>query len=161
MKKIGTLLLAAVILLGLAGCASTEPDPEREGFSFTYNGVQIMPGADAAPVIAALGGPKSYTEEPSCAFEGVDKTYYYGSFYLSTCPMDGKDCVYSLWFVDDSIATGEGIRIGSSQTEVEAACGAGCFDGNNAYIQNRGNSRLTVILTDGAVSSVRYEWIIE
>ena len=78
-----------------------------------------------------------------------------------TCPMDGKDCIYSLWFVDDSIATGEGIRIGSSQTEVEAACGAGCFDGNNAYIQNRGNSRLTVILTDGAVSSVRYEWIIE
>ena len=82
MKRISLFLLAAIMLLSLVGCGSTDIDPQEENFSFTYNGIKITLGAEAAPIIDALGEPRSYTEEPSCAFEGMDKTYYYGSFYL-------------------------------------------------------------------------------
>lgn len=161
MKKISVLLLAAMMLLSLMGCDSSDPTPQQGNFTFTYNGTQIMLNSDAAPVIDALGEPKSYTEEPSCAFDGLDKTYYYGSFYLSTYPLDGKDYVYSIWFVDDSVSTEGGIRIGNTQGEVEAVYSTDCFHGTNAYTQVKEDSRLTILLTDGLVSSIQYEVIVD
>lgn len=159
MKRIGMIMLA--VLLGLTGCGGSGSQLRQEGFSVTCNGIQISPGAEAAPVIDALGEPKSHTESPSCAFAGVEKTYYYGGFYLSTCPVDGRDYVYSIWFADDSVATEDGIRIGSTRSEAEAVCGADCFHGGNVYTRILGNSRLTILLADGLVCSVQYEWIIE
>ena len=58
--------------------------PAAESYVFNYNGVAIPMNANAADILAQLGEPKSYTEEASCAFEGLDKTYYFGSFYLQT-----------------------------------------------------------------------------
>ena len=161
MKRISLFLLAAIMLLSLVGCGSTDIDPQEENLSFTYNGTKITLGAEAAPIIDALGEPRSYTEEPSCAFEGMDKTYYYGSFYLSTYPLNGKDFVYSFWFADDSVATEEGIRIGSTKAKVEAIYGADCFNGANAYTQAQSNSKLTILLKDGIVSSILYELNID
>lgn len=158
MKKVVIILLA---LLCLTGCASPEAPAEKENFTFIYQGVAISPHGDAAPVVEALGEPKRYTEEASCAFEGLDKTYYYGSFYLATYPMDGKDYVYTLWFADDTVATDDGIRIGSTQAQVELAYGKNAFNGTNAFEMTKGRSKLTILITDGMVSGVRYEGIID
>lgn len=89
----------------------------------------------------------------------MDKTYYFGSFYLSTCPLNGGDAIYRIWLADDSVATEGGIRIGQTQAEVERICGANCFGGTNACTQVKGDSQLTVLLTDGIVSSIQYEWL--
>lgn len=161
MKRISIILLAAVMLLSLVGCGSTDIDPQEENFAFTYNGTRITLGAEAAPIIDALGEPRSYTEEPSCAFEGMDKTYYYGSFYLSTYPLAGKDYIYNLWFADDTVATEEGIRIGSTQSQVEDAYGKECFNGTNSFGLTKGQSKLVILMEDGEVSSIRYEVILE
>lgn len=146
------ILLAALLLTACGSGAA----PEETGFAFTYSGTRIQINGEAGPVVAALGEPKSYTEEASCASDGLSKTYYYGSFYLLTYPMDGRDYVYSLWFVDDAVATEEGIRIGSTQAEVEAAYGAGGFDGTNTYVLTKADTKLTLILTGGIVSSIQY-----
>lgn len=158
MKRMIILLLA---MLCLTGCAAPDAPIEQEMLTFVYNGVEITPHANAAPVIEALGEPKSYTEEASCAFEGLDKTYYYGSMYISTYPMDGQDYVYTLWFADDTVTTAEGIRIGSPQSQVEEAYGADTFNGTNAFELTKGNSKLTILITDGLVSGVRYEGILD
>ena len=160
MKRISLFLLAAIMLLSLVGCGSTDIDPQEENFSFTYNGTKITLGAEAAPIIDALGEPRSYTEEPSCAFEGMDKTYYYGSFYLSTSPLNGKDFVYSFWFADDSVATEDGIRIGSTQEQMETIFGANCFNGTNTYMQSKGESKVVYLLEDGLIKSIQYELIL-
>ena len=160
MKKLSAFLLVFV-LLGVAGCGPAGPAAQDDPFAFTYNGCQIALNADAAPVIAALGEPLNYTEEASCAFDGLDKTYGYGSFYLSTYPLDGNDHVYSIWFADDGVSTEEGIRLGDSQAEVESAYGTECFNGTNVYSLVKGESRLTILLTEGKVSSIQYEAIIE
>lgn len=134
--------------------------PVEDDYTFTYNGVEITMNAPAADIIAALGEPKSYTEEASCAFEGLDKTYYFGPFYLQTYPMEDVDYIYCLWIVDDSVETPEGLYIGAPQSEVEAALGADAFNGTNAYIVTTANARLSVILDGGVVSSIQYDAVI-
>jgi hypothetical protein len=163
MKRISAILLTLMLVLSMAACGGDETptQPEtKDNYVFTYKGTAIMMDVEATDIVAALGTPKSYTEETSCAFEGLDKTYYYGSFYLSTYPMDDKDFVYSVWFADDSVATAEGIRIGSTQSQVESAYGTANYNGSNAFIMTKGESKLTIILTDGEVSSVQYEIIL-
>ena len=106
--------------------------------------------------MAALGEPVKYTESTSCAFEGLDKSYYYGSFYLETYPKGDEDFVYGWWFADDSVTTEEGIYIGATQAEVEKAYGTEGYNGTNAFVINKAAGALTIILEDGAVTSIQY-----
>lgn len=175
MKKLMIFAVIACMLLCFAGCqsgsgadATGNPAPNadanptsggntaEEGFAFEYKGTKITMHAPAAPILDALGEPVKYTESASCAFEGLDKSYYYGSFYLDTYPKGEEDYVYGWWFVDDSVATEEGIYIGSSQAEVETAYGTDCYNGTNAFVVKRGGGTLTVILEEGVVSSIQY-----
>lgn len=169
MKKMIAFLLALSMLLCFVGCGKDETEtaapaapaaPAVDGWSFDYNGTEIAISADAAPIVEALGEPKNYTEETSCAFEGLDKTYFYGNFYMTTYPQGDKDYVFSMWFVDDSLTTAEGIYIGADQADVEAAYGADTFNGSNAYIVEKGSTKLTVLIADGCVSSIQYELVV-
>lgn len=158
MKRITSLIAALSILLCLTGCGGADVPPD---YSFTFGDIQIAMNAEAAPILAALGEAKGYTEERSCAFTGLDKTYDYGSFCLTTCPIDGEDFVYSLWFADDSVSTEEGIRIGSPQADVRMAYGGEHYNGINTYIMEGQKMKLTIILTDGIVTGVRYDAVID
>ncbi len=174
MKKLISLILVLTMALTLAACGNggnetTPPakDPAEgpvitdPGYTFKVDTTEIAMHAPAAPVLDALGEAMSYTEEASCAFEGLDKTYYYGSFYLTTYPIGDEDFVYSLWLVDDSMSTPEGIYIGATQAEVEAAYGADGFNGSNAYVITKGLCKLTIILDGGSVSSIQYDAVVE
>lgn len=176
MKKIFALALALMLVMSLAACGSNAPaspaetqapavlgptQPDASSWKYTVRGVDVMMHAEAAPVLDALGEAVSYTEEASCAFTGLDKTYYYGGFYLQTYPIGDADYIYSVWLVDDSSATPEGIYIGASKADVEAAYGADGFNGENAYILTGTTSTLTIILTDGTVSSIQYDAVID
>lgn len=135
--------------------------PRTDAFVFNYNGIEIAMNANAADILAQLGEPRSYTEEASCAFVGLDKTYFYGSFYLQTYPVGEEDFVYCVWLVDDSVTTKEGIYIGAAQEEVENAYGAAGYNGSNAYIIVAGDSKLTVILDNDVVSSIQYDAVVD
>lgn len=166
-KLLCVLLVLGVMLLALTGCGEKPADkPDAgadaaESFSFTYGDVTMSIHGDAAAAVAALGEAKSYNEETSCAFEGLDKTYYYGGFYLETYPQGEKDMISSIWFADDSVATAEGVCIGDDAAKVEQAYGADAYNGTNAYELTKGASKLTVLLQDGAVSSIQYTAIFE
>ena len=173
MKKTFTILMLCVLLLSLAACGEGNPEqtvpettspagpnmdtPVDPGFVFSYKDTEITMKADAQPILAVLGEPMSYTETASCAFTGLDKTYYYGSFYLYTCPIEGKDYVYGLMLMDDTVTTAEGLYIGASQAEVERLYGTEGYNGSNGYILNKGACTLTIILEEGVVSSIQYD----
>ena len=173
MKKIFALILALTMVLALAACGGeTAPEttapaakapmaPDASSWKYTVRGVDILMHAEAAPVLEALGEPVSYTEEASCAFTGLDKTYYYGGFYLQTYPIGEQDYIFAAWLVDDSSTTPEGIYIGATQAEVEAAYGTEGFNGSNAYVLKGTTSTLTIILEDGKVSSIQYDAVVE
>lgn len=161
MRKMCVFALAALVLLGCVGCGSDPAEEPQEEFFFLWEGnLRITPGAEAAPILETLGEPKGYTEEASCAFDGLDKTYDYGGFCLTTCPMEGQDYVYSLWFVDDTVSTSEGIRIGSTRAEVEAILGSDAIS-RNACRETRGDTRRIILLREDVVYSVQYELLLD
>ena len=173
MKKIFALVLALMLVMSLAACGgesapeTTAPAakapmaPDASSWKYTVRGVDILMHAEAAPILEALGEPVSYTEEASCAFTGLDKTYNYGGFFLNTYPIGEKDYIYGVCLMDDSSTTPEGIYIGATQAEVEAAYGAEGFNGTNAYILKSTTTTLTIILDDGLVSSIQYDAVVE
>ncbi len=150
-------LLCLILCVILSGCAGEQPDTVQ-GMGLTYQGTRITIQAPAAPVLEALGEAKTCTQEPSCAFEGMDKTYFYGSFYLTTYPAQDGERILGLWFADDGIATDEGITIGSRREEVEQAYGA--FTGDSCQISGE-EAALTVMLEGDAVTGVRYDACLE
>ena len=173
MKKIFALILALAMVLTLAACGgesapeTTAPAakapmaPDASSWKYTVRGVDILMHADAAPILEALGEPVSYTEEASCAFTGLDKTYNYGGFFLNTYPIGDQDYIYGVCLMDDSSTTPEGIYIGATQAEVEAAYGTEGFNGSNAYILKGTTSTLTIILDGGVVTSIQYDAVVE
>ena len=166
MKKLIAILMAAAMMLSIAACAPTDTEtpstpvtgdePVQDSYSFVYNGVTIALNAPAESVVAALGEPASYSESTSCAFDGLDKSYGYGSFYLETYPLNGKDYVYGWYFVDDLVANAEGISIGSSLADVQAAYGNEGYSGGNVYQIKQGIGVLTIILENDLVASIQY-----
>lgn len=172
MKRLIAFVGVLCVLLSLVACGTpqteaplgTTPNMGEPGdpnaYYFTHKGTDIRLNGDMAAVLNALGEPKKYTEETSCAFEGLDKTYTYDSFVIQTYPKGDRDFVYMFWFLDDMVKTPEGIKIGDSQAAVEAAYGADAYNGKNAFITKKDNYSMTVILKDGLVSSIQYTIVI-
>ncbi len=151
--------LIVMLMLSFCGCTTASVD-QQPNFQFSYLDTVITMDAEAGPLIEALGGAKGFTETASCAFDGVEKTYYYGSFYLTTYPKDGVDRVSKVWFADDSVTTPEGICIGSSREEVQEAYGSEAT-GDDVFTLFQGNSILTILLDKDKVISVQYELMME
>lgn len=173
MKKILAILLSLIFIFAFTACGTKPADESKgdtnkpaantdeAGYYFTTpNGVKVEFDVPAKAVLDAIGGDPSYEESASCAFEGLDKTYGYGGYFITTYPNGDKDYIYSAWFVDDSITTAEGIYVGSSKADVEAAYGAGCIDGDSATL-TKGNTELVIILEDDAVVEIQYQAVVD
>lgn len=181
MRKYICLFLAMMMALTLAACGSQEAPaptsapaaapaetqapaapvettaaPESGAPVFVYKGIEIAMDVPAQPILDQLGDPKSCTEEASCAFEGVDKTYFYGSFYLQTYPAQDGDRIQSLWIVDDTVTTPEGVYIGMNTDGVKAAYGEEVFTDNGSCVVADGYISLTILFENDAVSSIQY-----
>ena len=160
-KRFLILLGALLLTLGaLAACDGAE-ESQKTPYSFAVGSAIVEIDGEAEAILQEIGPWSTYDESPSCAFEGLDKTYYFGSFYLQTYPQGDKDYVFGFWFADDSVSTNENIYIGAPQAQVEAAYGADSYNGTNAYILTKGETKLTVILTDGVVSSIQYDALFD
>ncbi len=164
MKHLAVICMIGVILL--AGCAGPSGDPsaasgtgssgETQGYRFKASGVEIAMHGDAAPVLEALGEPKEYFEAPSCAFQGVEKTYVYPSFSVYTYELDGSDHIASVVLMDDSVSTEEGVSIGDTAEKVASVYGEGYTASTGLYSYSRGTMKLNFILEGDAVTSIEY-----
>lgn len=136
--------------------AAAEDTVQYSGYAFTYDGTVIGMDMDAAPVVEQLGEPDSYFEAPSCAFEGIDKVYTYGSFELDTYPTDNKDYVSSVVFKDDTITTTEGVGIGDPEDKVVEAYGSGWTEEDGMRVYEKDGMKLCFILENDTVASIEY-----
>ena len=161
------LMMAAILMVtACGGSKETETsgkDNTEQGSELVllYKDIEIAMKEDAAPILKALGEAKSYTEAASCAFEGLDKTYYYGSFYLYTYPDGETDRVNMVVLCDDTLSTPEGVAIGDSKEKVESTYGADGYNGINAYEYTKGDCKLTIIMENDLVSSIQYGAVLE
>ena len=177
MKRIVLSLVFLLMLISFAACGKKETEDtgvttktetttkqaakeqetktEDEGWYFKKGEVKVEMNAPADPIIAALGDYRSSYEAPSCAFEGMDVVYTYPGFEVLTHVVDGKAKISGVVLRDDTVETTEGICIGSSKAEAEAAYGK-IKEGASSLQITRGNTELLVIVTDDVVSSIQY-----
>lgn len=177
MKK-ALLILSLVVSLLITGCNST---PEKvtedktdstanelvevedtakasteEGFTFVLKDTAMQINDDMAKITEALGEPTSYFESNSCAFQGLDKVYTYGSVILRTYPKDGGDYLLSIELRDDSVQTPEGAFIGNTLDEVEALYGTPDDKTATSLIYKKGDSILSFIAKNNEVYAITY-----
>lgn len=138
----------------LPGGATTAPSQD-DGYVFKKGNVTVVMNAKAADIIAALGEPSNYYESPSCAFEGMDKTYSYPGFDVTTYTESGVDYISGVVFWDDSVETPEGLYIGASAADVQRIYGADAAGKTNVQLE-KGSSYLLILLKDDLVSSIQY-----
>ena len=185
MKRILAFMLAALMLLSLYACSGGAPKTEDTSDKtantngtngtagapadtgdpapantpvFVYNGTTIKMNDLAAPVLAALGDPTTTYESPSCAFQGTDIYYNYGSFELSAYEetAGAERRIYSVFLKDDLVETPEGLAIGSPEADVAKVYGASSRTDSGNYIYEAKGVTVKVMITDGKVSSIEY-----
>jgi hypothetical protein len=112
-------------------------------------------------VLNMLGEPLHTFDQPSCAFEGIDRFFLFGGVQIQTYPASGGvDRVHTIMLMDDSITTTGGIRLGDSTERVLAAYGNDYEYAYGMYIFTRGNTSLKIMTDGNAVTSIAYELIV-
>jgi len=164
-------LLLIALLLSLTACTGSS-DPKQpgasvpgtasseahEGYAFLWNGHTIAPGDVGTGMEALAGEWKSCFESPSCAFEGIDKTYTYAGFVIDTTPSeDGKDdIIKAIRLTDDSVTTRENVWVGCTADEVKRVYGESIGVSDACLRYAKGGVELQFIIKDGKVISIEY-----
>jgi len=141
---------------GAGNSGSTEASQATKGYVFVFQGTEVAIDADMAPVLAALGEPKSYFEAASCAFQGLDKQYNYGSFEIDTYPDGDIDRVSAIYFYDDTVATQEGVAVFNSEADMKAAYGEDYKEVSGEIVYSKDGMKLCFIVEEGEITSIRY-----
>ena len=170
MKGILALMLCLLTLVAFVGCKEKESKSNNEGdkaekqnavsveFSITANGTKVTLGADAAPILSALGTPVAESSVGNCGGKaGAWTRYTYPGFYLLVLENGSSKTVDQIELRDDSILTPKGVGIGSPKDSVTAAYGNG-YDksqsSDSALVYKQGNKQLEFYLQNGVVSGV-------
>ena len=171
----GSSLLTAFAMLCLAACGNaqssgdiaftaggaqdstqgTQKSEETEGFYFMSGDVMITPGmtfdADTLPA-------ENVYQVPSCAFEGTDNVYSYGSYEITAFNDGEKELVYSIFFVEPDVSTPEGLANGDDLAKAKELYGDYKED-DAAWIFTRGNTELYVIGEEDVIVSIEIRLI--
>ncbi len=178
MKKLTLLLLCAALLICFAACGeapeTTAPQQEtpapsesadkvdstpvqEEVFSFRDGDAVITPGTPFDPSV--LPETQETYSIPSCAFEGTDNVYNYGSYEIIAYNEGDGEVVYSIYFIDANLTTAEGLAIGDEAAKVTQLYGEGTVNGTEITYQ-KGNTLLVVITENDCVASIEYREVI-
>ena len=181
MKNLKVLALILACVMSFAACGNAEDNQGKEspevqnsvtesgkqqeqavaGYSFVYEGTEIQMGHLMSEYLDVLGEPISYFEAASCAFDGLDKMYSYNSFQITTYPVEDKDYVGSITFLDDMVETKEGVSLFETKADMIAAYGENYVDENGVlvyyYDGNEQGARLCFILSGDEIVSIEYQ----
>lgn len=181
MKKIIALLLAVLMLAALTACdkpssddpqttnppeATTKPNddntnptqPQEKGFSFTYEGVELVPGAAFDP--SALPEADSIFTVPSCAIDGTDNVYSYPVLELTAYNDGSGEVIYSVYLTDANTPTGEGLYVGDDLARVTELYGTDYTENGSELTFTKGSTNLCLIMNGETVISIEYRMVV-
>ena len=121
MKKTICLLLTALLLCALLGSCGKKTISEVD-LTLTVGGTAVRPDTSVSALLDAFGTDYTYSEAVSCVYTGMDKTYAYSDRILYTYPDGDADRLLELYCSAD-VQTAQGVGIGASRKDVEAAYG--------------------------------------
>ncbi len=158
MKTTTLRILAALLaILSLSLCFIACDGGSDSALYFSANGEKIAIGA-SDEVIGKLGTPLSETSSASCGgFEGKDYVYTYKGFRVSTTPAKNGQIICKVELTDDSVKTPEGLYIGMTRADAEAAMKSYTAEAvADNLVYTAGGVKLQVVFRDGAVSGLVY-----
>lgn len=153
-RILACLLAILTLTLCLAACGGS-----NSGLSFkTKNNVEIVIGADADDTISKLGNWSAQNSSDSCGgFSGKDYIYTYSGYRVSTTPSKDGQIICKIELTDDSVKTPQGVYIGMSRADAEAAMkGFTAESVGDNLVYTEGNVKLQIIFRDGSVSGIVY-----
>lgn len=171
MKKLLLLFLSLLLVFSLAACTGSsngeDASVQSSGNNSTTDSKYVFQVANSgnftvkidqnmADVIQAIGEPLSYFEAASCAFDGLDKTYTYAGFIITTRPDGEQDFVNSIRLTDDSVTTPEGAYVGMKTEDILSAYGAVTEQTDTLLRYDSANTSLNFTLENGVVVSIEY-----
>lgn len=188
MKKIFVLALTAMLLLSLAACdqktenpqitigtqppqqtttpqgttasqETTAPTQKGEVFAFLYEDAALCPGEAFDPT--ALPEATSTYRVPSCALEGTDNVYNYGTFEVTAYDEGKGEYIYSVYFLDPNLKTPEGLALGDTAAKARELYGEDYETQQTALVYTRGNTQLILIVQQDSVVSIEYRLVVE
>ena len=178
MKKLIAILLVLTLAASMAACggktedpgaleitkAATEPAEEAPAannavkLQFVYEGVTMIPGQ--AFDASALPEADSLYTVPSCALEGTDNVYNYGGFEVTAFDQGEGEFIYSVYIIDDSVATPEGLKVGDNADKVVELYGSDFQDNDGEYIYTQGEVMLIVLFEGDSIVSIEYMMVV-
>lgn len=137
-----------------------DPSPSFEGFALTVGEIRLLPG-EVADVEALLGAADDRLEAPSCLHDGNDTVYYYDGLEIVTSPSAAGDYIISVTVSGEGIAAEEGFSVGDTFSGVQSL---GAADEElsapdfGRYVYTRGDTSLTLLVTDDVITSISYAY---
>ena len=184
MKRIFALIMAVLMLLCLAACGggnsnadmeitrdetvsknetgdkkeetagSTDAVADEGVYSFKTEGVELVPGE--AFDASKLPEPQSTFTVPSCALEGTDNVYSYGTYEVTAYNEGEGEHIYSIYLFDANIATNEGLSVGDSKDKVIEIYGDNYSDNNGEVTYKKGDTLLVIVFQNDMVLSIDF-----
>jgi hypothetical protein len=165
-----TMSMAAAMLAGCGGgdnqkteettpaaVENNTPSVTTGGYSITINGSKVTPGMEQEAMLTAIGEADTTFEAPSCAGEGTDYTFTYGSIEIQTVPNEnGVNEITSILIKDDLTPTDEGVYLGGTADDITAAYGSNYTENGSAYTYVSGTIQLQFILEGDEIISIEY-----
>ncbi len=137
--------------------SSTSDSSAASGFVFTYNGTAIAVDTDVAPVLEALGEPKSEFTSPSCAGQGDGHLYTYDDFEIQTYPDGDTDLILYVLLRTDNVATAEGVDLSSSRDDIIATYGEPSEEATGSMKYEKDGTKLVFIFDGDSLISIEYD----
>ena len=176
MKKIFVFLMVLCMLFFAAACSSGEEqqtpqsfteqteqsetgsallaEQQQVGYRFLLDGVAVEP--NAVFPIDQLPEALECVQIPSCAFEGEDEVYTYEMAEVTVHEQDGEPIVYSVYLLDPSAVTEEGISLGDTRDDMIAAYSSDYEEVGAECIYQKADTQLCFILQDDVIISIEY-----
>lgn len=156
-RILSCLLALLTLTLCFAACGGGKT-AKGGALYFKVNDTKITIGADADDTIDKLGRWISQNSSDSCGgFSGKDYIYTYSGYRVSTTPSKDGQIICKIELTDDSVKTPQGVYIGMSRADAEAAMkGFTAESVGDNLVYTEGNVKLQIIFRDGSVSGIVY-----
>ena len=128
-------------------------------FVFSFEDAALQPGQAFDPSV--LPAPTYTYTVPSCALEGTDNVYNYGTFEVTAFDAGEGEFIYSVYFVDPNLTTAEGLALGDPLDKAEALYGRNYAREGTACTYTRTDTQLVLILQENSIVSIEYRLVTE
>jgi len=131
--------------------SDSAPVNNRE-YTFSLGGVTLTPGTDFKA--DQLPEADSFYQIPSCAFEGTDNVYNYGTCEVIAYSEGKGEKIYSVYLLDPNTTTPEGLALGDEEAKITALYGTNCTVSDGQYTYLGKTTQLVVLTAEGFIISI-------